>query len=359
MKTKLIGINGQLVVPREDFGAQSHHLQGTPSENLVEIAGRTCYDSFSQEKSRASKEYHEHIREVRHTSVMGHSMITALLKAPLLLGYVDKFCYCYASEPGWYISRLTTDDHLLTCNYRFLERMTSRYPNTSFVNHNLRHFLLEAHKRAPLIFPVAYDAQEDSYISFSPAEINDEQPSSVNNQYWISMQLEMSRTCSHELVRHGFESGISQRSTRYVDEDPTMSWEEHPLVVEACMREDLPENIEALIASLEDTTRDLKRASLKAYKYTYEAMFAYLTRVKGLDNFTARKQARGAAARRLPHGLRTEMIFTASLREWKEIFNQRVNDGADGEIHLLCKGIKEQIGNSSLVDQKAKDFLGI
>jgi thymidylate synthase (FAD) len=48
--------------------------QGSDAEKLVEIAGRTCYDSGGS--GRNSKDFHKHILEVGHGSVLEHATWT-------------------------------------------------------------------------------------------------------------------------------------------------------------------------------------------------------------------------------------------------------------------------------------------
>jgi thymidylate synthase (FAD) len=47
---------------------------GTDAERLIECAGRTCYDSYG--KGRSSTEYHQHILQVGHGSVLEHASIS-------------------------------------------------------------------------------------------------------------------------------------------------------------------------------------------------------------------------------------------------------------------------------------------
>lgn len=47
-----------------------NQFQGSDQAKIIEIAGRTCYDSFG--KGRDSKSYHENILEVGHGSVVEH-----------------------------------------------------------------------------------------------------------------------------------------------------------------------------------------------------------------------------------------------------------------------------------------------
>jgi thymidylate synthase (FAD) len=47
--------------------------QGSDAARLIECAGRTCYDSYG--KGRSSGEYHQHIRESGHGSVLEHAVV--------------------------------------------------------------------------------------------------------------------------------------------------------------------------------------------------------------------------------------------------------------------------------------------
>lgn len=47
---------------------------GTSIERVIECAGRTCYDSYG--KGRDSSDYHDHILEVGHGSVLEHASIS-------------------------------------------------------------------------------------------------------------------------------------------------------------------------------------------------------------------------------------------------------------------------------------------
>jgi thymidylate synthase ThyX len=65
----------------------------------------------------------------------------------------------------------------------------------------------------------------------------------------------------------------------------------------------------------------------------------------GLDKFTARKQARGAARGILGNALSTELIWTASVAEIREVIRQRATAAADAEIRLLANSLFETVTN--------------
>ena len=55
-------------------------MQGTKHEQLIELAGRVCYDSIGMDadgkrKGRPSLKFHDHLIEVGHNSVLEHAKI--------------------------------------------------------------------------------------------------------------------------------------------------------------------------------------------------------------------------------------------------------------------------------------------
>jgi len=70
MKVRLIAKPVFVAFPPELGMPKEDQLKGTDAEKIIEVAGRTCYDSFG--KGRSSEEYHEHILDVGHGSVLEH-----------------------------------------------------------------------------------------------------------------------------------------------------------------------------------------------------------------------------------------------------------------------------------------------
>lgn len=72
-----------LTVPRlfdlpDDIEPRDDQLLGKSSEQLIELAGRICYDSLG--KGRSSQDYHEHILDVGHSSVLEHAQFSFLVR---------------------------------------------------------------------------------------------------------------------------------------------------------------------------------------------------------------------------------------------------------------------------------------
>ncbi len=152
----------------------------------------------------------------------------------------------------------------------------------------------------------------------------------------------ISRGLTHELVRHRVGVAISQRSTRYVDENVS-AWVFHPLMHEFFANE-VPErapNGELVSLTMDRLSCHVRDTAQQGYKKIVEKLEAYLT-TKGIDKFTARKQARGAARGLLGNALMTEMVWTCNLRSFKTIMKQRANQHADAEIRVLANRLYEE-----------------
>jgi thymidylate synthase ThyX len=189
------------------------------------------------------------------------------------------------------------------------------------------------------------------------------------NETTVSMFLSGSRGWSHEQVRH--RENISQRSTRYVDENES-PWVRHPLI-EAYLTEKEKEGYEndALLGHYVDGKMQMPWAGTaieqcrRTYSETVDRLQQWLLS-KGVDKLTARKQARGAARGYLGNALRTEMIFTTSVDGWKEIIRQRLNAAADAEIRCLYGMVLDELKKSRYASEfdkfmtvPASDGLGV
>jgi thymidylate synthase (FAD) len=122
----------------------------------------------------------------------------------------------------------------------------------------------------------------------------------------------ISRSCSHELIRHHVGIDFSQLSQRYVDTS------EMDYVIPPASRGS---------AEAEDRLEQHWRASVRAY----EAEVARL-----LAEGKTRKQAREAARAFLPNCTETKIVVTANLQAWRNFIAQRATEHADAEIRELA-----------------------
>lgn len=306
---------------------------GTPLERLVEIAGRVCYDSYG--KGRCSADFHKHILEVGHLSVLEHAVFTVDL--PLKPGGgpqdLHALLACFMNKPSLFVRTAPGGGSLrVTLNLRHV--MEWKYGNNGIgTMQSLRDNMLlcpalkkAGHRIAPQIVP-ADDTAEAFHCPVVPPETPEEQ--------WITLLLTGSRGFSHEQVRHGDWTAISQRSTRYVDESES-PWVEHPLMT-AFLKDAGERNSSDLFLAAD------VNSTIDSAKSVYRAVVAKLEPwliSKGVDKFTARKQARGAARGYLGNALYTEVVFSASVAQWLRMSKARACGPADAEIReVFCKAL--------------------
>jgi len=321
---KLVWDGGQEIhIPEEMGTPKETQLMGTVAENLTELAGRVCYDSLG--KGRDSKEYHKHILEVGHLSVLEHFNYTVrILDADL-----QTLAPFLVNRPGVWVEQIDLNELDITLNLRSAVEFNQWKVTAGTIElRKMGAALMEAgHRLAPnIVQEIDIRLLPYSYRMPDPMMLSDEQK-------WISIYMKGSRGFSHEQVRHKFRTAVSQRSTRYVDESES-PWVEHPLLQEFWNDE-----------SNEEKMMDQVRYSTNVARDLYDLMVGTLQPwliARGVDKFTARKQSRGAARGYLGNALHTEMIFSASVAQWKRMLDMRCSPHADAEIRaIFSEGLKE------------------
>lgn len=129
----------------------------------------------------------------------------------------------------------------------------------------------------------------------------------------------ISRSCSHELVRHRAGFGYSQLSQRYVDES-------HAAFVVPPAIQGEPE-LEA------DWERQVSEAQ-EAYVRAVEALMTRYAWVE--DKVHRRKMAREAARSVLPNATETKIVVSANVRAWRTMLELRCGEGAEQEIRRMA-----------------------
>lgn len=151
------------------------------------------------------------------------------------------------------------------------------------------------------------------------ANILDHKHFSVTEHTVYSLWIEgISRSCSHEVVRHRHGSP-SQESQRYVP------------------ARDI--NFVMPVAYIGDSEMEaLYKAdaavSLGIYNRHLERMEAKFASVE--DVTLRRKMARESAREMLPNGAETRLLMTMNVRAWREFVEKRANEHADAQICRLA-----------------------
>ena len=149
-----------------------------------------------------------------------------------------------------------------------------------------------------------------------------------------SLLLEgVSRSLTHELVRHRAGFAYSQLSQRYVDESDAA------FVVPPAMVGD-----DALLAAW--------RQQIESAQESYVLLVAQLMERLGwvADKVHRRKMAREAARGVLPNSTETKIVVTANARAWRTMLELRASEAAELEIRRAAVAILR------LLQQEAPGF---
>jgi thymidylate synthase (FAD) len=129
----------------------------------------------------------------------------------------------------------------------------------------------------------------------------------------------ISRSCSHELVRHRAGWGYSQLSQRYVDES-------HAAFV-------MPPAIIGDAEMEAEWTRQVETAQA-AYVAAVERLMARYAWVESTVH--RRKLAREAARSVLPNATEVKIVASANVRAWRTMLELRLGEGAELEIRRMA-----------------------
>lgn len=147
----------------------------------------------------------------------------------------------------------------------------------------------------------------------------------------------VSRTFSHELIRHSVGTGVSQESQRYVDAKDVM-FVVPPLLanhVEGMTREEMEADEELI---------EFRLACGESFRRYQNLQDKFNERLKRLEASgasekaltSAKKRANEAARSVLPNAAETRMVYTSNLRALRHILLQRGNEFADLEIRRVA-----------------------
>src|SRR4051794_11547687 len=132
----------------------------------------------------------------------------------------------------------------------------------------------------------------------------------------------VSRSLTHELVRHRAGFAYSQLSQRYVDESQAA------FVVPPAVAGD---------AALETAWREQIESAQKTYVALVEQL---MDRYRWVDDKVhRRKMAREAARGVLPNSTETKIVVTANARAWRTMLELRSSEGAELEIRRCAVAV--------------------
>lgn len=141
----------------------------------------------------------------------------------------------------------------------------------------------------------------------------------LEHSCWNFIITGVSRSFTHELVRHRAGFGYSQLSQRYVDESVA------DFVEPDCIGDD-PELHKTWLAAVEHAQQ--------AYVKLVEGLQAKYASIE--DKTLRRKLARQAARSVLPNATETKIFVTGNARSWRHFIELRCNEHAETEIRMVA-----------------------
>jgi thymidylate synthase (FAD) len=134
----------------------------------------------------------------------------------------------------------------------------------------------------------------------------------------------ISRSCSHEIVRHAAGTGYSQLSQRYVSGRVLRFVERKEFQSDPVLHSQFEKRIDESRARYEEIAERL----LELQQSGYEILSA--------DQKTdLRKKVQQTARAILPNETETTMVMTGNIRAWRHIFNMRASEHAETEIRKV------------------------
>ena len=319
-------------IPSEMGTPKEGQMVGTAGERLTELAGRVCYDSLGS--GRPSGEYIQNILSVNHLSIAEHYTATARLRgemSPDLLISLLNRPWTWVNFDDKQTIRITTNIRGVREWDAHSEKCAKESPLYPIVTAKTVGLVLRDlfHPLAPRI--IEKPVHDQVWPMMRGLRITESAivPPEHNSERWVTVYMVGSRGFSHELVRHGDWTAISQRSTRYCEESES-PWVLHPLVQEFLFNGQLA--YDSRIDHLIDTSRQL-------YRDLVNELVTFVTPRLKDDPYaktSARKQARGAARGFLGNALETEIIFSASVSQLLHILRMRAANAADAEIRVMA-----------------------
>ena len=163
-----------------------------------------------------------------------------------------------------------------------------------------------------------------------------EHTSTIEHANWTLIIAGVSRSFTHELVRHRAGFSYSQLSQRYVDESDVAFI--------------MPPLIQDLSKAAQEEWKDSMFVALENYKTQIKVNISHLHLTGSNTSKTERrKRAREAARSVLPNATETYIAVTANARAWNWFIKLRSGAGADREMQKVAMAVHEVLKHESEV----------
>lgn len=275
-------IESQAILIPQDSGITDIHKQ-------IELAGRTCYKSEGNITHNSAQVFVERMINSGHTAMLEHGTVylqdIAWNSSPLQKYAKNK----YSIYKNIYLEKEVIEDG---------NDVDTDYKYAHYVTTNLRVI-------------VENGWQEDLKYICEPTEYHEKR---------ISIRFVTDRGVSHELVRHRVFS-FAQESTRYCNYSQDKFGNEITFIIPSWS--DIPEGTYKTLAQVTPVVKGVKN----------RLFFNQLTAVQDAYNTLIEEGCTPQEARQvLPNALKTEIVVTGFVSDWRHFFNLRYF-GTTGKPH--------------------------
>ena len=307
----------------------------------VELAARTCYKSESKISDESAERMCKGLIKSQHTAMLEHAVLCfeLLLADPAMSNHMearDRYASYLAKSPYLHVTvNPIIDLEANTCETRILVSGNLRVISERGVNDPIFRATQEQYPNL-----VWGKGTTDTYHIFPEVvarvvnidDIEDLTLDEIGEHKVLTFRFTTNRGVSHELVRHR-PCSFAQESTRY------------------CLysKDQFGSELTFIQPSDWNEWSESKQHAHRAFLRLVEKH--YLELVSGEDALKA-QQARDD----LTNGVKTEIVTTTNMKEWKHIFNLRVH-GTTGAPHPDIKLVMSQALGIANADPLANKYL--
>ena len=293
-------------------------LNGQDILKKIERCGRVCYKSEGKITEGSNEKFVKNIIKRGHEAVLEHGSFIAKTDIGFYQG--TKYVINMMEEIDEFNSflRFTCDTApIISGNVRAWRNF---FKSVLKIHNQLPGIVENFIKNNPILFPEFQEVAFRECVGDEEFEIikpSDLQTQNEKLTHWdVTVKFVTDRGISHEIVRHR-PASYCQESTRYCN----------------YAKDDFGKEITVIIPPFLKYKSEAWNVWVQAMRDAEDAYF------KLLDIGLTSQEARGV----LPHNLKTELIMTANLAEWKWFFELRTSSAAHPQIVEVAKPLLEEM----------------
>lgn len=292
-------------------------LDGQNILKKIEVCGRVCYKSEGKIEEGSAEKFVANLIKRGHEAVLEHASF--IVEASDKFYGETKYVIGLLEESTDFVSylRFTNDTRpIISGNVRawrsFFKAVVTEY---AVLPGCIEKFI----KNNPIVFPEFQNVEfrhigEDDSKMLSVSDLQTENEKLTHQD--VTVKFVVDRGVSHEIVRHR-PASYCQESTRYCNYS----------------KEDFGKEITFIIPDYLSYGSEAWHTWKVAMKYAEDAYF------KLLDIGLLPQEARAV----LPNSLKTEVVMTANLHEWKIFFKLRTANAAHPQMREVTRPLLDDL----------------